>query len=76
MNAKSSLFVISVEAWNYNTKPWLKRSYICYYIICMTVPLKLGFTENSNMNTDNWPLKLVILKTMLLLLENDGGHYE
>ena len=34
MNAKISVFVICVV-------PRLKRSCICYYIICMTVPLKI-----------------------------------
>lgn len=37
--------------------------------------LKLRFTQNSNMNTDNWSLKLVIFKATLLPFENDGGHY-
>ena len=25
----------------YIIRPWLKRLYICYYIICMTVPLNV-----------------------------------
>ena len=32
MNAKISMFVICVDH--------MKRSYICYYIICMTIPLR------------------------------------
>ena len=31
----------------------LKQSYICYYIICMTVPLKSSKVQKRNKNIKN-----------------------